>query len=110
MPGAEILFFLACCALAWLWLDSLRARESAVRSARAACAVDGFMLLDDTVAISSVRPARDGNGRLQLQRTYEFEYSDTGDNRLKGTVILLGHRLVMLKVGPPGGPNVISLH
>ena len=40
------------------------------------------MLLDDTVVIAGLKPARDEGGRLKLQRAYDFEYSDTGNNRL----------------------------
>lgn len=97
-------------ALAWLWLDSLKAREVAVRAAREICTAEGLMLLDYTVAIASLKLARDDNGRIQLQRAYDFEYSDTGDNRLKGNVVLQGHRVVLLNVGPGGISTVRTLH
>ena len=83
MPAPELLLILALIALAWLWLDSLKAREIAMRAARAACAAEGLMLLDDTVAIRAIKPVRDDDGRLALQRAYDFEFSDTGNNRLK---------------------------
>ena len=110
MPGPELIFFVLLGALAWLWLDSLRARETAVRAARTACAADGLMLLDDTVAIAAVKPARDDNGRFKLQRAYEFEYSDTGNNRIKGSVVLVGHRVIILNVGLRDAPAVIPPH
>ncbi|MGH8634870.1 MAG: DUF3301 domain-containing protein [Burkholderiales bacterium] len=96
--------------LAWLWFDSLKAREAAIRAARAVCASEGLMLLDDTVAISGLKPARGENGHLRLQRAYDFEYSDTGNNRLKGSLVLLGHRLVILNVGLSIAPTVRTLH
>ena len=68
------------------------------------------MLLDDTVAISNLKPARDGDGRLKLQRAYDFEYSDTGDNRLQGSVVMLGHRVVILNVGMRIAPTETMLH
>src|SRR5690606_18099393 len=85
---------------AWLWHDSLKAREAAVRSARAACAAEGLMLLDDTVSISRVRPARSEAGRLTLQRAYSFEYTDTGNNRLRGELVMRGARLLVVNIGP----------
>ena len=42
---------------------------------------------------------RDDDGQLTLQRAYNFEYSDTGDNRLKGSVVMQGHRVALLNVG-----------
>jgi hypothetical protein len=63
------------------------------------CASEGLLLLHDTVAISGLKPARDDNGRIKLQRSYEFEYSDTGDNRRNGSVVMLGRRLVLFNIG-----------
>jgi hypothetical protein len=82
----EILVLLAGAALVWLWHDSLGAREAAVKAARAACVAEGLMFLDDTVGITSLKPARDEEGRFKLQRAYAFEYSDTGNNRIAGSV------------------------
>jgi hypothetical protein len=96
--------------LSWLWFDSLTASEIAVRAARAACAADGLMLLDDTVAIASLKPVRNDAGRIEMQRAYDFEYSDTGNNRLNGGIVLRGHRVVMLNVGAADGANVITMH
>jgi hypothetical protein len=107
---AEILALVSFAAGAWLWLDSLKAREIAVRAARDACAADGCLLLDDTVAIAALRPARNDAGHLTLERAYDFEYSDTGNNRLPGGIVLRGHRVVMLNVGTRGGGNVYTLH
>ena len=101
----EILAIFFLVAGAWLWLDSLKAREAAVRAARAACASEGLMLLDDTVAISGLKLARNEQGRIHLQRAYDFEYSNSGDNRLTGSVLLLGHQVIMLNVGLRNSPT-----
>ncbi|MBI3052547.1 MAG: DUF3301 domain-containing protein [Betaproteobacteria bacterium] len=110
MPGPEIIGIIILGALAWLWFDSLRAREAAVRAARAACAAEGLMLLDDTVAIANLKPARDDNGRFILQRAYDFEFSDTGNNRLQGSVVLRGHRVILLNVGSHLAPAERTMH
>ncbi len=110
MPYIEIGSLLALGALAWLWLDSLKAREIALSAARMACAAEGLLLLDSTVAISSLKPSRDEDGRIKFQRAYDFEYSDTGNNRLRGSVVLLGHRVVILNVGLRDAPPSASLH
>jgi hypothetical protein len=106
----EILGILVVGGLAWLWYDSLKAREAAVRAAREVCAAEGLMLLDDTVAIAGLKPARDEGGRLRLQRAYDFEYSDTGNNRLKGSVVMQGHRVVLFNVGLRIAPTARTLH
>ena len=110
MPGVEIFSLVILAAIVWLWLDSLKAREIAVRAARAACAADELLLLDDTVAIANLKPVRDEDGHVKLQRAYNFEFSDTGDNRLQGSVVLLGHRVMILNLGPGLPRNVRTLH
>jgi len=110
MPGLEVFGILMLGGLAWLWFDRLKAREAAIRAAREVCASEGLMLLDYTVAISGLKPARDEDGRLTLQRAYDFEYSDNGDNRLKGSVVMQGHRVVILNVGIRIAPTVRALH
>ena len=98
-PNVEIAGILLLAAIAWLWLDSLKAREVAVRMAREVCAAEGLQLLDWTVASTSMKLARDDLGRVRIQRAYDFEYSDTGNNRIKGNVVLLGHRVIVFNVG-----------
>lgn len=85
--------------LGWLWYDSLHVREIALRAAREACRAEGLQFLDDTVGIASLKLARNDNGHVQLQRAYTFEFSDTGNNRLKGSVVMLGSRVALLNVG-----------
>jgi hypothetical protein len=110
MPVAEILSLLLFATTVWLWLDSLKAREVAVRAARAACVAEGLLLLDDTVAIANLKLKRDDDGHVKLQRAYDFEYSDTGNNRLKGSVVLLGHRVTLLNVGLRLPAEIRTLH
>ncbi len=90
----------------WFWLDSFKAREAAIRAARAACDAEHLLLLDDTVALGSLRPQRDELGRLCLRRVYHFEYSDTGDNRRNGYATLLGSELLMLHL-PDAQPSAL---
>jgi len=69
-----------------------------------------LLLLDDTVAIANLKLKRDDDGHVKLQRAYDFEYSDTGNNRLKGSVVLLGHRVMLLNIGLRLPENVRTLH
>ncbi len=83
-------------ALGWLWVDSMAAREVAEAKGKRACREEGVQFLDDTVAFSGLGFGRDGVGHLKLRRTYRFEFSDTGDNRLKGMVVMLGREVETL--------------
>lgn len=110
MPGPELILVALLAALGWFWLASLRVREAAVHAARGACESEALLLLDDTVAIAGLRLARNPEGHVRLQRTYEFEYSDTGDNRRKGSVVLLGTRVILFNVGLRDSGVVRALH
>jgi hypothetical protein len=106
MTFLEVLALLAAAGAAGLLWTSLKAREAANAAMRAACRAEGLLFLDDTVALQSMRPARDGDGRMALRRIYGFEYSDTGDNRRRGSVTLLGPRIVAIDMGrAPGDPQ-----
>src|SRR5687767_14855685 len=106
----EILGIALLAAIAWLWLDSLKVREAAVRAAREICRAEGLLLLDDTVSISGIRLRRGEDGSVRLQRSYDFEFSDTGNNRLKGDLVMLGHRLLLLNVASTAARNARMLH
>lgn len=95
----ELISILILAALAWLWFDSVKVREIAVRAARQACQAEGCQFLDETVAIAKLGTVRDDDGRLLLRRTYHFEYSDTGENRRPGSVVMLGQQVAALNIG-----------
>jgi Protein of unknown function (DUF3301) len=84
----------------FLWLDSLRARERAVRAGRAACERYSLQFLDDTVSFTRIRLRRDQDGQVRLARTYTFEFSDTGNNRRHGAIVMLGGELQDLQLEP----------
>jgi hypothetical protein len=83
-----------------LWLDSLRARERAVKAGRAACERYALQFLDDTVSFTRIRLRRDGDGQLRIARTYTFEFSDTGNNRRHGAIVMLGGELEDMQLEP----------
>jgi hypothetical protein len=87
-------------AAALLWADSLRARERAVRAGRSACERYQLQFLDDTVSFARLRLARDEGGQLRISRTYTFEFSDTGNNRRHGAIVMLGGELADLHMEP----------
>jgi hypothetical protein len=83
-----------------LWADSLRARERAVRAGRAACERYQLQFLDDTVSFARMRLARDDGGQVRISRTYSFEFSDTGNNRRHGAIVMLGGDVADLHLEP----------
>jgi len=96
----EIVGLVLLAAGGWFLWDSLKVRETANAAMRAACRQEALLFLDDTVALQSVWPARNRDGRLVLRRVYAFEYSDTGHNRRKGNITMIGSRVAELDIGP----------
>ena len=104
MDLLDLLGLLLLAGAGWLWLDSLKAREAAVTAAKAACNAEALLLLDDTVAIMRIGPARDDDGVLRLRRLYGFEYSDTGSERSAGSIVMLGSHVVVINLNLPDTP------
>ncbi len=96
----EALALLVLVAAALLWADSLRARERAVRAGKSACERYQLQFLDDTVSFARMRLARDDGGQLKISRTYTFEFSDTGNNRRHGAIVMLGGDVADLHLEP----------
>ena len=87
IPWAILIF------IAWFWVDSLRAREIANTACAAFCDRNNVKFLDGTVATSSIRLKRNPRGHINLHRTYRFEYSNTGEIRYEGVIIMLGKKI-----------------
>ena len=84
----------------WAWWSSARAAaERAEELGRQACHAAGVQLLDQTVHASGLRVRRGEDGRLGFERSFRFEYSEAGDDRHVGRLVLRGGELVGF-VGP----------
>jgi len=110
MSISEILALLVLASGGWFVWDSLKAREAANLAMRAACKMEGLLFLDDTVALESIWPVRNEEGHLLLRRIYGFEYSDTGDTRQKGRVVMLADAVSSLDIGPRPPPKEVTFH
>ncbi len=100
MDFTSLLLMLLLAGLVWYWLDSLRALEFARSVGNRACENADVQFLDDTVARIELKLVRDDAGRRVLRRTYRFEFSETGNTRLEGRIILLSHKLESVEMDP----------
>ena len=97
---ASLLLLLLFAALAWFLIDSMRALEAARMFGRKACNKLDVQFLDDAVARTGIKLERDHRGRRVICRTYHFEFTETGNTRLEGELILLGYQLESLTMEP----------
>lgn len=79
--------------VAYYWWESGVYKGRARDLATAHCRELDLQLLDQSMVITGFRPARDAHGRLVFRRTYQFEFSSTGDRRYRGRIVLLGRQL-----------------
>jgi hypothetical protein len=84
----------------WFWLHSMRILEIAREAGRQTCNRMNVQFLDDTVAGTRLQLARDKHGRRILRRTYRFEFTETGDSRREGEVVMLGDRVESVTMEP----------
>ena len=87
-------------ALGWYLYDSLSALEIARNMGKKICRDASVQFLDDTVARISLVLVRNQSGRRVLRSTYRFEFSETGNSRREGKIILLGNQIVSVAMEP----------
>lgn len=100
MDFASLISLLTLTALIWFWLSSIRVLEIARKAGRKACANTDVQFLDDSVACIRMQIARNQAGRRALRRTYRFEFSETGNSRIEGQVIMLGDTVESVLMDP----------
>ena len=105
MGSLLVIIFLA--GLAWFWFDSARAKEAATRAAAFACKDIQAQLLDQTVALKHLRVVRDARGKVQLQRSYNFELSLDREARSFGRVILHAQEVSSVQLDHSDGTTII---
>jgi Protein of unknown function (DUF3301) len=96
-------------AAGWYWYSGMQAREQAIAVGRRSCNESGLQFLDESVALRRIRFARNTSGRLQFQRDYRFEFSDTGNNRRPGVIRMLGDRVEWVNLDGEWHPHNASV-
>lgn len=96
----ELALLILMIVIAWFWLDSMAKRERATLLGRELAARFNLQLLDETVACSKLWLARNSRGRMHFLRTYEFDVSAHGADRLNCYLMLLGNQLGTWHIPP----------
>lgn len=85
-------------ALISFWWQSDRIKTLALNFVVRYCKEHKLQLLDQTMVLRAVWPARDTSGTLRLKRKYSFEFTSTGEQRYRGEAVLLGYNLLKLEM------------
>ena len=92
-----LMLFAAVCA--WLWRGH-GIRERALAFAKQHCAKLDVELLDGAVALRRLAIQRDTRGHRRLARLYDFEFTVTGEQRLRGHISMFGPHLGRIELEP----------
>lgn len=106
LTGVVLLAVLA--ALAWFWFDSLRARELALRTGARACAGIDVQFLDQSVSVDQLRLGRDARGQLVFRRVFSFDFSASGADRRRGSIVILGRQVQSITLENADGTMLIT--
>jgi len=80
------------------WWQSGLFKGKARQLATEHCRQLGLQLLDQSMVITGFWPTRTSAGNFAFRRTYQFEFSSTGDRRYPGRLILEGMTLKSIKL------------
>lgn len=101
-----IALLLLAAALLW-WHGAVQARDRARILARHFCQQQGWQLLDQTVALKTMKPFRNVD-RWQWRRAYRFDYSPDGAARLSGEIWLRGQTVEQISAMQLDGSRLIQ--
>lgn len=105
-PGmSELVFIAAIIAFGLFWSSNMKARETALAAVSAYCGKLDLQLLDDYVALNGFYPTLNNRGRIQVWRSYTFEFSSTGLERYNGKIVLFDGRVQSIDLEPYREPE-----
>ncbi len=105
MVSILVLLFLAF--ITWFWIDSIRAKEKAMLASAHACQQIQAQLLDQTASLKNIRFSRDKQGRMLLERTYNFDFSHDREQRHQGRVIIKGLQIEKIYLDMDEGTTIL---
>ncbi len=86
--------------IGYYWSDSTKTREIALGFVKNHCRKIDVQLLDEYVALNGFWLKRDENGKIRIWRSYQFEFTSTGNERYNGKVILLSRIITSVHLDP----------
>lgn len=82
------------------WFNGQQVKEVALKAVRAHCLNLEVQMLDEYVALNSIRLKRNQAGKMRVRRIFLFEFSSTGNERYNGVCIMLGRRVESIQMEP----------
>jgi hypothetical protein len=96
----DIILICFICLAYGYWFNAQKAKEIALGAAKAHCLAMDVQMLDGYVALNGICLKRDKLRKMQLRRSFLFEFSSTGNERYNGTVLMLGRGVESIYMEP----------
>lgn len=96
----DLLWMMLLFSFLWLWWNAQGVKQIALAATRSYCQKADVQLLDDGLVLRGFWLKRDDKGRVRLWRSYDFEFSSTGEERYSGRIIMLGRTVESIRMEP----------
>lgn len=83
-----------------LWWNAQGVKQQALQATRAHCDKMGVQLLDDGLVLRGFWLKRNSRGQLCVWRSYNFEFTTTGEERYGGQIIMLSQWVEGIHLAP----------
>lgn len=82
------------------WLSAQKVKEIALITTRNYCAAMDVQMLDAYIALNNIAFERNTAGKIQIRRSFMFEFSSTGYERYNGNIVMLGNSVKSIVMEP----------
>ena len=82
------------------WFDFQKVKEIAMNATQQYCQAVNVQMLDGYVAANGLKIKKNSLGKWQLQRTFLFEFTSTGEHRYNGKIIMHGQSVTAVEMDP----------
>lgn len=96
----DILWLTLLITVAAIWWQGQGVKSVALSKVKKYCEDQDIQLLDESLIMKRLWLTRGETGAVQLKRTFQFEFTSTGEHRYLGFVVMVGWRVVQLEAQP----------
>ncbi len=90
----DVIIFFMLVLIIMYWWRTTEQKTFAIRTAKLYCDERDMQLLDQTLVFKKLQFKKNNGHGLKLYRVYEFDFSNNGEDRYKGEIMLSGFNFV----------------
>ncbi|WP_027160323.1 DUF3301 domain-containing protein [Methylobacter luteus] len=82
------------------WFSAQQVKSIALKATKQHCLDMNVQMLDDYIALNGLWLKRDKIGKIHFWRSFQFEFSSTGNERYNGQIIMFGCLIESIQMEP----------